>query len=139
MEEMQEFEERLKHMEKPMVDELKHQDVLANAIAEARNRSLVSWWWLGVSLYVLVALFMKTLFVPHETLTRNLHEFATRDGWLSILVFLILPGLSIAMNLPAMLRIYREAGKPQASGLLRIVWLNVVIVLVSIIVIFIYL
>ena len=138
-EEMQEFEERLKHLEKPVVDDLKHQDVLADAIADARNRSAVSWWWLAVSVYSLAALLMKTVFVPHETLTRNIHEFAIRDGGLSIVVFLILPVLSIAVNLPAMLRIYRESGKPRASGLLRIVWRNVVIVIVSIVIIFIYL
>jgi len=138
-EEMQEFEVRLKQVEKPVVHDLRHQDVLAIAVADARSRSVVSWWWLAVSLYSLAALLMKTLFVPQETLTRNLHEFAMRDGWLSIVVFLILPGLSIAVNLPTMMRIYRESGKPRASRLLRITWLNVAVVIVSVVVIFIYL
>ncbi len=58
--EMKNFEDKLFHMTKPEVSQLKHQDMLANAITKAKDKSVLSWWWLSIPLYLITTLLMKS-------------------------------------------------------------------------------
>ena len=58
---MQNFENKLIQMTKPEVSQLKHQDMLANEITKAKDKSVVSWWWLCIPLYIIATLIMKTI------------------------------------------------------------------------------
>ena len=136
---MENFEEKLNQIEKPQVSQLRHQDVLANAITKAKDKSVLSWWWLSVPLYIIAAFLMKTLFMPQTTLVSNIHDFASKEKYSALLFFIVLPVLFIVINFVSIRKIHFLSGSPMTMGFLRAVWFNVLIILASILIIIIYL
>ena len=131
---MENFEETLAQMSKPEVTQLKHLDMLANSITKAKDKSALSWWWLSIPLYMIAALFMKTLFMPQTTLISNLHNVENRT-----LFLLVLPLVFIALNIKSIHNIYFLSGSPKTINFLKTVWFNVLIILCCIFILFIYL
>jgi hypothetical protein len=136
--EMQNFDEKLIHMTKPEVSQLKHQDMLEKAIIKARDKSVLSWWWLCIPLYIIAALLMKSFFMPHTTLLSNIHELTGRDRQLPVLAFLVLPIVFIIINFISIRKIYFLSGNPKTITFLQAVWLNVLIIIFSILIFIIY-
>jgi len=136
--EMKNFEEKLNQMTKPEVSQLKHQNMLANTIAKAKDNSVLSWWWLSIPLYLIAALLMKSVYMPHATLVSNLHDLTSKEKYSSLLFFLILPILFIIINFMSIRKIYFLSGKPKTNHLLGSVWFNVLIIIFSILVLIIY-
>jgi H+/gluconate symporter-like permease len=83
--ETEKFEEQLIRMSKPGVTHLKHQDMLAEAIVKAKDKSVLSGWWLSIPLYIIAALLMKSFFMRSTTLVTNMHEFKGHDVYASSL------------------------------------------------------
>jgi hypothetical protein len=136
--EMQNFEEKLKQMSKPEVTHLKHQDMLAIAITKAKDKSVISWWWLSIPLYIIATLLMKTIFMPHTTLLLNIHDFTSKDIYSSVLFFLVLPILFIVINFLSIRNIYFLSGSPTSIRFLRTAWFNVLMIIFSILILIIY-
>lgn len=136
--EIKDFEESLTRMTKPEVSGLKHQDMLANAITKAKDKSVVSWWWLCIPLYIVAALLMKSMFMPNTTLVSNLHELATKQLYLYTISFLALPIVLIVFNLTSIRKIYFLSGSPKAIIFLKSVWFNLLMIVFSIIILLIY-
>jgi hypothetical protein len=135
---MKNFEEKLNQMTKPEVSQLKHQDMLANAITKAKDKSVVSWWWLCIPLYIIATLLMKTLFMPGTTLISNIYELTGKEKYSSVLFFLILPIVFIIMNFISIRKIYLLSGSLKTINFIRAIWLNALIIIFSIIVLIIY-
>ena len=136
--EKQNFEEELKLMTKPEINQLKHQEMLANAILNAKDRSVVNLWWLSIPIYIIAALFMKTVFMPGTTLISNIHEFAGKDKYSSLVFFLILPVISIIINLATIRKIHFLSGSPKEIKFLEAVWFNSLMIILSILILIIY-
>ena len=136
--EMQNFEEKLIQMTKPEVSQLKHQDMLANAITKAKDKSVLSWWWISIPLYIIAALLMKSVFMPNTTLISNIHEFINKERYSSVLFFLVLPIMFIVINFISIRRIYFLSGNQKTINFLQSVWFNVLIIFLSILVLIIY-
>ena len=136
--EMQNFEEKLIQMTKPEVSQLKHQDMLANAITKAKDKSVLSWWWISIPLYIIAALLMKSVFMPNTTLISNIHEFISKERYSSVLFFLVLPIMFITINFISIRRIYFLSGNQKTINFLQSVWFNVLIIFLSILVLIIY-
>jgi hypothetical protein len=134
----QNFEEKLIKMTKPEVNNLKHQDMLAKAITNAKDKSVLSWWWLSIPLYIIAAFLIKTLFVPHTTLLSNINEFANKHKYSSLFIFLLIPIVFIIINFVSVRKIYFLASSPKAISFLKPDWFNVLIIIASILVILIY-
>ncbi len=137
--EQKNFEEKLLQMSKPEVSQLKHQDMLANAIITAKEKSVLSLWWLSIPLYILAMLLMKSFFMPSTTLFSNLHEMALQMKYTSILFFVFVPIIFIIINFISIRKIYFFSGSPKTITFLKAVWLNALIILVSLIILFVYL
>ena len=135
---MQNFEEKLIQMTKPEVSQLKHQDMLANAITKAKDKSVLSWWWLSIPLYIIAALLMKSVFMPNTTLISNIHEFISKERYSSVLFFLVLPIMFIVINFISIRRIYFLSGNQKTLNFSQSVWFNVLIIFLSILVLIIY-
>lgn len=135
---MQNFENKLIQMSKPEVSQLKHQDLLANAITKAKDKSVVSWWWLCIPLYIIAALLMKTYFIPGTTLISNIYELTGKERYSSVLLFLILPIVFIIINFISIRRIYLLSGSPKTISFIRAIWYNALIIIFSILVLIIY-
>jgi len=135
---MENFEEILIKMTKPEVTHLKHQDMLANAISNAKDKSVISWWWLSIPLYLIATLLMKTIYMPQTTLLLNIHDFTSREIYLSVLFFLVLPIVFIVINFISIRNIYFLSGNPKSINFLRTAWFNVLMILFSILIIIIY-
>lgn len=135
---MENFEEKLIQMTKPQVTQLKHQDMLANAITKAKDKSVLSWWWLSIPIYLIAALFIKTLFMPNTTLISNIHDLTNKEKYSSLLFFLILPIFFIIINSISIRRIFFLSGSPKTLSFLRSVWFNFLIIIASVIILLIY-
>jgi len=133
------FEETLLSMSKPEVSNLKHQEMLANAISRAKDKSVVSWWWLSIPLFVIAMFLMKSVFMPSTTLVSNLHELASKDKITSVLFFLIVPIVFMIFNFITIQKIYFLSGSPKNINFLNAVWFNVLIIFISIFILIIYL
>ncbi len=129
----------LLEMTKPEISELKHQDMLEKAIINAKDKSVLSWWWLSIPLYILAALLMKSLFMPSTTFGSNLHDLMSKEKYGSILFFLVVPIVFIIINVLSIRKIYFLSGSPKTVNFLKDVWFNLLIIITSIIIILIYL
>jgi len=137
--EAEKFEEQLIGMSKPEVTFLKHQDMLEEALEKAKDKSVLSWWWLSIPLYIIAALLMKTFFIPNTTLVSNLHEFAGKQKYAAPLLFLTVPMLFIIINLASIRKIYFLSGNPGIAGLLRQAWFNLLMIIASVLILITYL
>jgi len=135
---MENFEDILTKMTRPEVTHLKHQDMLANAITKAKDKSVINWWWLSIPLYLIATLLMKTIFMPQSTLRLNIHDFTSREIYSSVLFFLVLPILFIVINFISIRNIYFLSGSPKSISFLRTAWFNVLMVIFSILILIIY-
>ena len=136
--EKQNFEEKLLRMTKPEVSNLKHQDMLANAITKAKDKSVLSWWWLSIPLYIVAMLLMKSAFIPNTTLISNIHELAIKERYISILFFLVVPIVFIIVNLLSIRKIYYLSGSPKTLNFLQTNWYNVLMLILSFLILLIY-
>jgi hypothetical protein len=134
----QNFEEKLKQITKPEIDQLKHQDMLADAITKLKDKSVVSWWWLVIPLYIILTLLMKSIYMPHTTLISNIHEFISRQKFTSALFLLILPVVFILIGSLNIRKIYFLSGNPKSMNFLKTVWLDILMILFSILFLIIY-
>jgi len=132
------FEEKLVQMTKPEVNQLKHQDMLAKAIANAKDKTVLSWWWLIIPLHVISMLLMKSLFMPNTTLISNIHELTTRHKLVTYIFFLILPILFILLNIISIRKVYHLSGNPKSFFFLKSVWLNIMMILFSILILIVF-
>ena len=135
---MENFEDKLTEMTKPEVTQLKHQDMLANSISKAKDKSVLSWWWLSIPLYIIAMLLMKTVFMPHTTLFSNLHNLTGSNKYSSLLFFLVVPIIFITINFISIRKTYFFLGSPKTINLFKAVWSNILIIIGSIIVLIIY-
>ena len=135
---MEKFEDTLFQMTKPEVSQLKHQDRLANAITKARDKTVLSWWWLSIPIYMLAMLLMKSFFMPSTTLLSNLGDMESKQKYCSVLFFVIMPLIFILINLMSMKKIYFLSGSPKSLSFLKVVWFNVLIIMASVLILIIY-
>jgi hypothetical protein len=136
--EKEEFEENLIQMTKPEVSQLKHQDMLAKAISNAKDKTVLSLWWLIIPLYIISMLLMKSLFMPNTNLSSGIHDLAISQRFVAYTFFLILPIIFILMNTISIRKVYVLSGSPRSVSFLKSVWLNVLIILFSILILIIY-
>jgi hypothetical protein len=132
------FEEKLVQMTKPEVNQLKHQEMLAKAIAKAKDKTVLSWWWLIIPLYVISTLLMKSFFIPNTTLISNIHDLTSRQKLVTYIFFLILPIFFILLNIISIRKVYHLSGNPRSFIVLKSVWLNIMIILFSILILIIF-
>jgi hypothetical protein len=136
--EKQNFEKRLKDMTKPDIKELKHENMLADAIINAKDKSVVSWWWLSVPLFIILMMLMKSIYMPGTTLITNIHELAGREKYMSLVFFLISPVVFIIVNVFSIRKIYFLSGSPKSMNFLEIIWFNILIIALSVLILLIY-
>lgn len=135
---MENFEDKLTRMTKPEVNQLKHQNMLANSISKAKDGSVLSLWWLSIPLYIIAVLLMKTVFMPHTTLFSNLHNLTEKNKYSSLLVFLLLPLIFITINIISIRKTYFLLGSAWTVNFFKAVWANILVIICSIIVLIIY-
>jgi hypothetical protein len=135
---IQNFEEKLIQMTKPEINQLKHQDMLSDAITNAKDKSVVSWWWLIIPLYIISTLLMKSIYMPHTTLISNIHELTSRQKFTSAIFLLILPIIFILISFFNIRKIYVLSGNPKSMNFLKTVWLDILMILFSILILIIY-
>jgi hypothetical protein len=119
--EKQIFERKLEKMTKPEIPQLKHEDMLANAIINAKDKSVVSRWWLSVPVFIIMMLLMKSVYMPGTTLITNIHELTSREKYMSLVFFLISPAVLIIVNVFSIRKIYFLSGSPKSLNFLQTV------------------
>ncbi len=136
--EKQNFEKKLKEMKKPEVSNLKHEDMLANAIINAKDKSAVSFWWLSIPLFITAMLMMKSIYMPGTSLISNLNDLAASQKYIYIVFFIISPLVLIVVNILTIRNIYVLSGRPKSLNFLEGIWVNVLMIVLSVLILIIY-
>jgi|ERR1022692_3354438 hypothetical protein len=136
--EIKNLDEQLIKMRKPTISQLKHQDMLAKAITSAKDKSVLSVWWLSIPLYILATLLMKSYFMPSTTLFSNLHELAKKMKYSSILFLFVIPVVFILINFISIRKVYFYSGNPKTTVFIKAIWFNILIMFASLIILIIY-
>jgi hypothetical protein len=134
----QDFEEKLKQITKPEVDHLKHEHMLGNAIANAKDKSVVSWRWLAIPLYIIAMLWMKSVYMPETSLISGIHDFAAKQKFMSVTLFVVLPVIFIISNFLSIRKIYFLSGSPKTVNFIGRVWFNVLMIFLCSLLLIIY-
>jgi hypothetical protein len=132
------FEERIRDMEKPEVSDLRHEDLLSVAIINARGKSVVSWWWISIPLFIILMLLMKSVYNPGTTFMSGINELKATDKYVSLLFFLLSPLVLIVVNAMTIREIYLLAGKPKAFSFSEEIWFCVLNIALAIFILIIY-
>ena len=132
------FEMKLKEMTKPEMPHLKHEEMLSNAIVNAKDKSIVSLWWLSVPAFIIMMLIMKSVYMPGTTLVSNMSEMEIRNRYISIVFFLFSPIVIIIFNSLSIRKIFFLSGNPKSVNFLAAVWINVLAILLSAFILIIY-
>ena len=132
------FEKQLAEMTKPDIKGLKHGDMLATAIINARDKSAVSWWWISVPVFIILMLMIKSTFMPGTTLISNMHELESSQKIMSLIFFLISPIILIIINALTIKKIHFLSGSPRSINFLETIWFNVLVIAVSVLILIIY-
>jgi hypothetical protein len=125
-------------MTKPEIPHLKHEDMLGNAIVNAKDKSVVSLWWLSVPAFIILMLIMKSIYMPGTTLVSNMNEMAAQNKLVSIIFFLIGPLVLIIINAFSIRKIYFLCGSPKSATFLQSVWLNIMVIAFAVVVLIMY-
>lgn len=125
-------------MTKPDIKGLKHEDILSNAIINAKDKSVVSWWWLSIPVFIILMLLMKSVYMPGTTLISNIHELASREKYMSIIFFLLSPVVLIIVNTFSIRKIYIISENPKSINFLKTIWFNILTIVLSILILIIY-
>lgn len=132
------FEMKLTEMTKPEIPHLKHEDMLANAIINAKDKFVLSLWWLSVPVFVVLMLVMKSIYMPGTTLVSNINEMTVQNKFVSIIFFLISPVALIIINALSIRKVYFLSGSPKSASFLQAVWLNLMVIAFALVVLLIY-
>ena len=124
------FERKLSNMSKPDLPNLAHEGNQEKAVMSAKEKQVLSFWWLCIPVYIIAAMLMKTLYNPQASFHSGIHT--ANPNYTGILLFVVLPVLVIVINLVSIKQLLFLSLKKQ-------VWVNIGLVLVSILVLFIYL
>jgi hypothetical protein len=136
--EAEKFENILLGMTKPEVSELKHESMLADVIIKAKDRSALSWWWLSIPLYIIAAFCMKSFFMPQATLISSIHEFSSKEKYLSLVIFVFVPVVFIILNFLSVRKVLALSGSSDRSKFLQEVWFNCLMILLCVIILITY-
>jgi hypothetical protein len=132
------FEMKLNEMTKPEIPHMKHEDMLAKAIVNEKDKSVVSLWWLSVPAFIVLMLVMKSVYMPGTTLVSNMKEMELQNKFVSIVFFLISPIVLILINALSIRKIYFLSGSPKSATFLQFVWLNIMVIVFAVVVLIMY-
>ncbi len=132
------FEEKLIQMTKPEITQLSHQDILEKAISKAGGKAVLSWWWLLIPLYIIFTLLMKSVYMPGNTLVSNIDSLKAGQKITAIVFFLIVPFAIIILNITSIRKVYLITGHPNSLNFLEEIWLNVMMIFISVLIFIVY-
>ena len=135
----EDFEEQLMQMSKPEIKHLKHQEMLAKEITGAKDKTVMTWWWLSIPLYVMAALLMKSFFMPGTSFISNLRELMAKTPYPVMALFIVLPLVCIISSIWSIRKIHFLSGSPTSILFMKGVWFQVLIIIFSVLILFIYL
>jgi hypothetical protein len=132
------FRKMMEEIEKPEISGLRHQDMIAEAVTNARDKSVVSIWWLSIPIFIILMLLMKSVYMPGTTLISNLHDLSSSDKYLSLIFFMISPVILIIINILTIRKVHFLSGNPKFLSFLHVVWSNMLIIALSLLILLIY-
>ncbi len=133
------FEEELSRMSKPEVPELKHARLVTEILRNAGDGSVLSAWWLSIPAYILVMLCMQALYLPHSHTLHLLRQLIRGQEWTFMLFFAVVPAVCAIANGILLRKIWFLSGSPGISGLFRLGWRQILVMLLCALILFIYL
>jgi hypothetical protein len=132
------FTNMMEEMEKPEISVLRHEEIISKAIVSAREKSVVSLWWLSIPIFIILMLLIKSVYMPGTTLISNLHELSSGDKYMSLIFFLITPVILIIINILTIRKTHFLSGNPEFLSFLKVVWSNVLIIALSLLILLFY-
>jgi hypothetical protein len=135
---MDDLEEILNTLSKPVIPELKHEGRVLEEIMKAKDRLALTWWWSVIPMYIILCLVMKGMFAPRTTFLAEINLFIHNSPRTGIILFVVLPVLSVVINFYAINRIYFWSGRPKKLFWLKQVVFNILWLIVSLAILVVY-
>ena len=136
---MEDFENKLEHLSKPEIKNLKHEPMIWEYFIKMKRKSALSWWWVFFPAYLIAILVMKSFYFPGRSTFEYLKDFIGNYPYFSFLVLTLMPLLTIIINLLAVKKIwfYSASGR-LGLNFLRIIFFPLLLIFTSILIIVIY-
>ena len=94
---MEDFEKMLSELSRPVVGELRHQEMLAEELIKQKAKQAVSFWWLLIPIFVLCMFVIKT-FYRKTSLSLEIRAFHEKQPFLAAFLFIAIPILLVGFN-----------------------------------------
>jgi len=135
---MDDFEKTLLNMSKPEIPPLRHEEILSKALFMNRHRHAVSWWWLGIPLYIIGALIMKSMYSPGEGLLDGIRQLRDHNKILAYGAFVVVPLLLMAISAASIFELSKII-KTRDIFFLKTILVSLIVLVLSIIVLLLFL
>lgn len=112
--------------------------MLENEIINAKDKAVMSIWWLAVPVFVIVTLLMKGFYISGSSLISGINDLADRQSDIFLTFFLISPLLLIIYNAASIIKVRSLTENQKSIDFLGAVWFNILIILLSVIIIIVY-
>jgi hypothetical protein len=129
--ETSEFEKKLHDMSKPEIDQLSHQNLVAHAISQAKDKSIVGLWWLAIPAFLIAMLWMKSTYMPQQCFFTILKETISGQPPLMEFIFYFVPVTLTVLNAWTIKKVNYLLGGPGIFKLFQAVGQNVVMILLA--------
>jgi hypothetical protein len=126
-------------MTKPEIKPMKPDDILLRAINNAKDKSVVSCWWLSIPLYIVAMLLRKSFYMPGTSLISHIHDLARNEKYIYLIFFLLSPVVLIIANAFSIRKIYSLSENPGSWHFLKKLWFNILIIGLSVALLLLYL
>jgi hypothetical protein len=135
---MNEFEKKLQQMSKPEIKNLQHEEVLSKIICNAKEQSVLSFWWMSIPVYIIALFIMKTFFMPSSTIVEGLKSFKNNNHFVALFLFVIVPLLLFVLNVQSIKKVYQLTQNISYTFQVTKMYLNLFVALLCIAIILVY-
>lgn len=135
---MDDFEKILEQMSKPEIKHLQHEELLSKIISNAKEYSVLSFWWMSIPVYVIALFIMKTFFMPSSNVLEGLRSFKNDHHLAALLLFFIVPLILCVINLLSIKKLFQLTENISYTFQLKQVWTNLFFAVLCLAIIFFY-
>ncbi len=132
------FDKMLEEIPKPMIPELKHQDMIAGMIVHEKRKNAAAWWWIAMPLYVLSLLMMKSFYFPQASTNVFINDFISQNPLMAAFLFVVSPLFIITINIMNIKKLFFYSGSAFNNPFLKMIIFRLFLIIISFLILVIY-
>jgi hypothetical protein len=135
------FENKMKNLETPNTDLVKHQEPLKIGLIGARKSARIGILFIGIPLFLIVIAYVKLSFLIKMNFYSNFQHFISGKDhtfffkWISPVILIALPIIAVFINLLAITHFYINKPNKELVLTIRYRFKNLIVIIISSIII----